>query len=148
MGIGQKKSKGTSKGSKTKNKQYKRALDTKRRPMDIDQVQDILEKVAETGKPLKFAYDDDLPGGGQFYCAPCARHFTDQGTLDTHTKSKLHKRRLKDVAQKKYTQKEADAGAGKSKEVYAPAHPELVAARAMEAETIAPAAAAADEDDL
>lgn len=37
--------------------------------------------------------------------------------------TKVHKRRMKDVAQKQYTQKEADAGAGKTVEKYTPAHP-------------------------
>lgn len=39
-----------------------------------------------------------------------------------HLKTKVHKRRLKDVAQAQYTQKEADAGAGKTIEKYTPAH--------------------------
>lgn len=31
--------------------------------------------------------------GGQFFCVPCSRHFADQGTLDGHIRSKVHKRR-------------------------------------------------------
>lgn len=37
----------------------------------------------------------DLPGLGQFYCVPCARHFADAVTLETHNQSKLHRRRIK-----------------------------------------------------
>lgn len=61
---------------------------------------------------------------GQFYCTPCGRHFIDAKTRDVHLKTKVHKRRMKDVAQKQYTQKEADAGAGKTVEKYTPAHPQ------------------------
>jgi hypothetical protein len=74
----------------SKKKGYKRALDTKRRPKDIDQIQvcvnrnnqrslsnrgslracysstwimqDELKLEKEAGKPLTFEYDDDLPG--------------------------------------------------------------------------------------
>ena len=31
---------------------------------DTDQIQDEIEKSVETGKPITFAYDDELPGGG------------------------------------------------------------------------------------
>jgi Zinc-finger double-stranded RNA-binding len=138
MGIGQRKSKGNKGGHKTKNKQFKKSHCTANRSMDVDQIQDNLEKEQELGRKTDFEFDDDLPGGGQFYCTPCARHFMDQDNLDKHTKSKIHKRRMKDVAQEKYTQAEADAGAGKSKEVYAPAHPD----RAAELAATAAAAAA------
>lgn len=37
--------------------------------------------------------DVDLPGEGQFYCIPCARHFIDQPNLDSHKKTKIHRRR-------------------------------------------------------
>jgi len=36
--------------------------------------------------------------------------------------TKVHKRRLKDVAQKQYSQEEADAAVGKTKEKLPPAH--------------------------
>lgn len=63
------------------------------RRKDVDQIQDELMKEEEEGEQMKFELDDDLPGQGQFYCTPCARHFTDQQTKATHIKSKLHKRR-------------------------------------------------------
>ena len=104
----------------SKKKEYKKGHDTKRRRRDIDQIQDDLQKEAETGKGLEFEADDDLPGQGQFYCKFCARHFADQGTLTVHEGTKDHRRRLKDVAQEKYTQEEADRAAGKSVEVLPP----------------------------
>ncbi|CAM9734533.1 unnamed protein product [Chrysoparadoxa australica] len=125
MGVGQRKSKGNKGGHKAKNKSYKKAHATKSRRMDVDQIQDMLEKEREHQAKTKFEYDDDLPGAGQHYCTPCARHFTDAGVLALHVKSKVHKTRMRDVAQEKYSQEEADRAAGKTKEVYEPAHPHL-----------------------
>lgn len=34
----------------------------KRRGRDLDQIQDDMKKSEETGQPMKFAFDDDLPG--------------------------------------------------------------------------------------
>jgi hypothetical protein len=45
----------------TKNKQYKKAHDTKRRPRDIDQIQDDIKKAS-----LSFEISDDLPGYVQY----------------------------------------------------------------------------------
>lgn len=59
----------------------------------MDQIQDDLKKEEKLGAPLSFDHDEDLPGLGQFYCTPCARHFADQSTMDAHCKSKIHKRR-------------------------------------------------------
>ena len=102
----------------TKKKDYKKSHCTARRRRDLDQVQDDVEKVVVAGVDnLEFEVDDDLPGLGQFYCLHCAKHFADQVTLDNHKKSRPHKRRLKDVAQPKYTQEEAERGAGKMREI-------------------------------
>ncbi|KAE8882018.1 hypothetical protein PF005_g7535 [Phytophthora fragariae] len=105
-----------------KKKQYKRGHATKNRSRDIDQIQDDLRVEKLTGKNMNFEEDEDLPGLGQFYCTPCGRHFIDEKTRDVHLKTKVHKRRMKDVAQKQYTQNEAMQGAGKGVEAYKPAH--------------------------
>ena len=68
-------------------------------------------------------YDDDLPGGGQFYCAETGRYFQDQKALDAHKKTKFYKKRLKILrTEKQYTQDEANFGAGVTKEKLPPAH--------------------------
>ncbi|CEG38621.1 zinc finger protein [Plasmopara halstedii] len=105
-----------------KKKQYKRGHATKNRARDIDQIQDDLRVEKMTGKTTNFEEDEDLPGLGQFYCTPCGRHFIDSKTRDVHLKTKVHKRRLKDVAQKQYTQNEANQAAGKGIETYKLAH--------------------------
>ena len=109
-------------GARSKNKKFKRSLWLSRRDKDIDQVQDELTKAKETGKPIAFAYDDDLPGGGQFYCAETARHFADAKSLADHKKTKAYKRRLKNLKNEKYDQGTADWGAGMTKETLPPAH--------------------------
>ncbi|ETV75528.1 hypothetical protein H257_10348 [Aphanomyces astaci] len=110
------------KGAHCKKKGYKRAHATKSRSRDIDQIQDDLKKEVATGAKIAFEADEDLPGLGQFYCTPCGRHFITANARDVHIVSKVHKRRLKDVAQEQYTQNEAERAAGKSIEAYTPAH--------------------------
>ena len=46
----------------TKKKCYKKALDVKRRPRDVDQIQDDLKREKELNQPMTFELDDDLPG--------------------------------------------------------------------------------------
>ncbi|OQS00107.1 hypothetical protein THRCLA_21747 [Thraustotheca clavata] len=108
------------KGAHCKKKGYKRGHATKSRNRDIDQIQDDLKKEQLTGKSMTFQIDEDLPGLGQFYCTPCGRHFMDAVARAVHLKSKVHKRRMKDVAQEQYSQKEADRAAGKTIETYVP----------------------------
>ncbi|CAK4502795.1 unnamed protein product [Aphanomyces euteiches] len=105
-----------------KKKGYKRSHATCNRARDIDQIQDDLKKESETGAKITFEMDEDLPGLGQYYCTPCARHFITANACDVHIASKVHKRRMKDVAQEQYSQKEAERAAGKSIEVYTPVH--------------------------
>lgn len=105
-----------------KKKQYKRGHATKNRARDIDQIQDDLFVEKMAGKAMTFEEDEDLPGLGQYYCTPCGRHFIDAKTRNVHLKTKVHKRRVKDVAQKQYTQNEAMQGASKGIEMYKAAH--------------------------
>ena len=60
-------------GRRNKLKKYKRATWLCNRSKDRDQIQDEIDKAEEKGKPIAFEYDDDLPGGGQFYCVETAR---------------------------------------------------------------------------
>lgn len=56
--------------------------------------------------------DLEKPGFAQFYCLHCAKYFISQRALDDHFKTKIHKRRLKDLKDEPYTQEEADRAAG------------------------------------
>lgn len=57
--------------------------------------------------------DVDLPGLGQFYCTPCARHFVSGPVRDTHVAGKPHRRRVKLLAKGDfYSQAEAERAVG------------------------------------
>jgi len=70
---------------------------------------------------MHFEYDPDLPGGGQFYCVETGRHFISAEALAAHKKTKGYKKRLKQLKEEKYTQDEANRGAGITKEKLPPA---------------------------
>ncbi|KAF2859604.1 hypothetical protein K470DRAFT_258783 [Piedraia hortae CBS 480.64] len=55
---------------------------------------------------------EGLPAYGQFYCIECAKWFESEANLQKHAKGKPHKRRLKQLKEEPYTQKEADAAVG------------------------------------
>ena len=113
-----------------KKKGYKRSRSTKRRARDIDQIQDDLRaqvenpgKVAAESRALQSStqpLNDDLPGRGQFYCVETARHFESAHALAAHKKTKAYKKRLKRLAEKQFTQEEADAAGGVQTEKYVP----------------------------
>jgi len=111
-------------GARSKKKKYKRKVWLCNRDKDIDQVKDDLERADEKGEPITFQYDDELPGGGQFYCAETDRHFISAEALADHKKTKFYKRRLKDLREEKYTQDTAEWASGMTKEKLPPAHTE------------------------
>ncbi len=86
----------------------------KRRTKDIDQIQDELREIAEGRRSAAAYLDAEAPGGGAHVCVPCSRHFISAAVLEEHCRTKPHKKRVKQVAEPQYTQKEADAGAGMS----------------------------------
>jgi len=108
-----------------KKKEYKRKVWLKHRAKDTDQIKDEMEKAAEKGEAITFEYDEDLPGGGQFYCVETGKHFIDAKALADHKKSRYYKRRCKELKEEKYTQAEAELAAGLTKEILPPAHPSL-----------------------
>eukprot|EP01135_Chromosphaera_perkinsii_P006086 Nk52_evm4s392 gene=Nk52_evmTU4s392 len=89
----------------------KRKYKVKRRTKDLDQIHEDLtpEKRAQLENQ---EVDLDLPGMGQFYCVECSRYFTTEVHLREHVKSKIHRRRLKELKCPPYTQAEAEAAAG------------------------------------
>jgi len=107
----------------SKVKKYKKITKVGRRVKDIDQIQDEIEKAHEREKPITFDYDDELPGGGQFFCVETSLHFIDAKALADHKKSRFFKRRVKALKEEKYTQESAELAAGMTKEVLPPAHP-------------------------
>jgi bud site selection protein 20 len=91
----------------------------------------------------KFDFDEDLPGGGQFYCGETGKHFVSKccapagsrhsadtfplcqinaRALADHKKTKAYKKRVKELKLTPYSQEEADRAGGMMKEVLPPAH--------------------------
>ncbi|KAL7423575.1 hypothetical protein Q5752_001155 [Cryptotrichosporon argae] len=88
-----------------------RAARTRVRTKDLDQIQsDLLplNKRALEAQPI----DEDKPGLGQHYCVECAKYYETSLALATHKKSKVHKRRLKELRDPAYTREEAERAAG------------------------------------
>jgi bud site selection protein 20 len=111
------------KGAQTKKKGFRKSRGTKRRSVDIDQIQDELKHgtvKAGATREVRDRFDPDLPGGGNFYCVETGRHFQDARALAEHKKTKGYKKRLKLLKEKQYTQDEADAAAGLGREAYVP----------------------------
>ena len=114
------------KGAQTKKKGFRKSRGTKRRAVDIDQIQDELKasgpgavKAAAVARG-RAGFDPDLPGGGRFYCVETGRHFADAHALAEHKKTKGYKKRCKLLKKQQYTQEEADRAAGLGKEAYVP----------------------------
>ncbi|XP_043916058.1 zinc finger protein 593 [Protopterus annectens] len=84
---------------------------TKRRTKDLDEIHEDI-KPQNALKLLHQEIDYDVPGNAQHYCLHCARYFIDQRSLNEHFKSKVHKRRLKQLSEEPYTQEEAERAAG------------------------------------
>lgn len=103
---------------------------------DVDQIHEDLKP--ESIKRMEGEeLDGDLPGAGQFYCLHCAKYYIDRRALTEHMKSKVHKRRLRQLKDEPYTQAEAEAAAGmgsyqKAKEVVVPKEPLIRGAAARE----------------
>eukprot|EP00741_Cyanophora_paradoxa_P009565 tig00001530_g9264.t1 len=72
--------------------------------------EDVKPENAEKFKNLPI--DDDLPGLGQHYCIQCSRYFVSDEILKAHTRSKAHKKRLKELKEEPYSHREAEAAAG------------------------------------
>ncbi|KAK3207451.1 hypothetical protein GRF29_103g1003567 [Pseudopithomyces chartarum] len=85
---------------------------TRRHTRDLDQIHADLrdEKHLSHFKDTKAT--EDLPGLGNWYCKECAKWFESEANFDAHHKGKVHKRRVKQLRDEPYSQKEAEAAAG------------------------------------
>lgn len=85
-----------------KKKQYQKIRRTRNKTKDLDQIIEDLKPenlIKLQDQPL----DEDLPGLGQYYCVFCSRYFINKASLDTHYKSKEHKKRVKTTKEDPYT---------------------------------------------
>ncbi|KAM9787646.1 zinc finger protein 593 [Syngnathus typhle] len=105
------KSKQTKNHNTGRKKHSNKLMKTKRRTKDLDEVHSDMKPETAT-KLLNQEVDYDVTGCAQHYCLHCARYFTDMKSLKDHFKTKVHKKRLRELREEPYTQAEADRAAG------------------------------------
>ncbi|KAF9480361.1 hypothetical protein BDN70DRAFT_832967 [Pholiota conissans] len=93
-----------------------RASRTRVMTRHLDQIQDIdldpTNRAALEAQPINY----ELPGLGQHYCVECAKYYETDSALQSHWKSKVHKRRLKELRVPAYTIEESERAAGLGRE--------------------------------
>jgi len=93
-----------------------RASRTRARTKDLDQIQLIDLDPKNRAKLEAQALDFEKPGLAQHYCVECAKYFETDSALTSHWRSKVHKRRCKQLQEPAYTIEEAERAAGLGKE--------------------------------
>ncbi|WVQ96984.1 hypothetical protein IAU59_004093 [Kwoniella sp. CBS 9459] len=88
-----------------------RAARTRVRVKDLDQIEMDL-RPGNRAKLERQEIDEDKPGLGQHYCVECAKYYETSLALKNHLKSKVHKRRLKELRDPAYTVAESERAAG------------------------------------
>ncbi|KAH9904568.1 hypothetical protein F4778DRAFT_67666 [Xylariomycetidae sp. FL2044] len=87
---------------------------TRRKTRDIDQIKADLVSPKHLAQFKESKASEDLPGLGKWYCTECAKWFESEVSLVIHRRGKPHKRRVKQLQEEPYTQKEAEAAVGLS----------------------------------
>ncbi|CAK7272538.1 hypothetical protein SEPCBS57363_005182 [Sporothrix epigloea] len=85
---------------------------TRRKTRDVDEIANDLLSPAHLDRYKASKISEDLPGLGRNYCIACSKWFETEFALSKHQIAKPHKRRLKQLAEGAYTQREAEAAAG------------------------------------
>ncbi|KAI1847699.1 hypothetical protein JX265_009128 [Neoarthrinium moseri] len=85
---------------------------TRRHTRDLDQIKADLLSPKHLSQWKETKATEDLPGLGKWYCTECAKWFDTESSMVLHQKGKPHKRRVKQLKEEPYTQKEAEAAAG------------------------------------
>ncbi|KAI1080293.1 hypothetical protein F5B20DRAFT_107349 [Whalleya microplaca] len=84
----------------------------RRKTRDLDQIKADLLSPKHLAQFKDAKATEDLPGLGKWYCTECAKWFETEVSLVVHRKGKPHKRRVKQLQEEPYTQKEAEAAVG------------------------------------
>lgn len=85
---------------------------TRRKTRDLDEIKADLLSPKHLEQYKKTKASEDLPGLGKHYCIECAKWFDTESTLVVHRRGKFHKRRVKQLKEEPYTQREAEAAVG------------------------------------
>ncbi len=95
------------KGTLSKNKVFHKSRKTKHYKRDIDQIYDD-NKPENAEKFMNQPLNEQLPGFGQFFCIACSRHFINKAAIETHLKTKDHKKQTKILKETPYSIKESE----------------------------------------
>jgi len=90
----------------------RRASRTRARTRDLDQIQLIDLDPKNRAKLEAQELDYEKPGLAQHYCVECAKYYETDAALQSHWKSKVHKRRCKALKEPAYTIEESERAAG------------------------------------
>jgi bud site selection protein 20 len=85
---------------------------TRRKTRDVDQIKADLLSPKHLAQFQETKAVEDLPALGRHYCIECAKWFESDANLVAHRRGKPHKRRVKQLAEEPYSQKEAEAAVG------------------------------------
>ncbi|EFW99804.1 c2h2 finger domain containing protein [Grosmannia clavigera kw1407] len=85
---------------------------TRRKTRDVDQIKADLASPAHLARHTSSKAAEDLPGLGRHYCISCAKWYESADALVCHRRGKPHRRRVKQLTEVPYTQKEAEAAIG------------------------------------
>eukprot|EP00036_Acanthoecidae_sp_10tr_P017538 CAMPEP_0206302544 /NCGR_PEP_ID=MMETSP0106_2-20121207/8777_1 /ASSEMBLY_ACC=CAM_ASM_000206 /TAXON_ID=81532 /ORGANISM="Acanthoeca-like sp., Strain 10tr" /LENGTH=184 /DNA_ID=CAMNT_0053733313 /DNA_START=1 /DNA_END=555 /DNA_ORIENTATION=- len=94
------------------NLKTRKSFRSKRRTKDHDLIRGDMLSPEVVQKLADAMPDGDLPGAGQFYCVACDRHMVDKHAIAHHMRSKVHKRRIKELKDEPYSIAEAEQAAG------------------------------------
>ncbi|XP_059617196.1 zinc finger protein 593 homolog [Phlebotomus argentipes] len=83
---------------------------TRSRKKDLDEIDEDLTKKSD--QLLNQEVDLEQAGFAQFYCIHCAKYFIDDNALQSHFRTKVHKRRMKALETEPYSVEEAERAAG------------------------------------
>lgn len=89
-----------------------RATRTRARTRDLDQIQLLDLDPKNRAKLEAQELDYEKPGLAQHYCVECAKYYETDSALQSHWRSKLHKRRCKALKEPAYTIEESERAAG------------------------------------
>uniref|UniRef100_A0A1Q3F7P9 Zinc finger protein 593 homolog n=1 Tax=Culex tarsalis TaxID=7177 RepID=A0A1Q3F7P9_CULTA len=81
------------------------------RTRDMDLIDEDLKKNSDA--LLNQEVDLEKPGFGQFYCIHCAQYYINERALQDHFRTKVHKRRMKNLEVEPYSLEDSLRAAGK-----------------------------------
>jgi bud site selection protein 20 len=93
-------------------KNHRTITKTRRKTRDLDQIKADLANPRHLAIYHETKATEDLPALGKYYCIPCAKWFESESNLVAHSRAKPHKKRVKQLKEEPYTQKEAEAAVG------------------------------------